>query len=243
MCFQTLASLQQQLIGMFLFLLARPQMYFQPSKICGLCHASFFKPQFGVPSHMVRGVHFKISSVDIMFAHDELLEAQLFLLKCLKGRSEREGLEQYNNATPHPEGKGGQSDGKERCISQNGNLLGKDCDVSQQSHLFGGEPGRSPPPYSVHIQTGGQTSGLHMNLRLLRETHTSWEGFYKCVHPLKTFLRCRSTPYITHAALFTTPPILVWQPNISPIPPLIHLLSAACTTPSHGSEPMRASAI
>lgn len=92
--------------------------------------------------------------------------------------------------------------------------------VSQRlSSLFflAGNPWRSP--HSVYIQTGGQASGLHMNLRLLRERHTSWEGFCKCMHPLKTFLCCSPTPYITHAALFTTPLSLYDRQTSPPSPP------------------------
>lgn len=73
------------------------------------------------------------------------------------------------------------------------------------------------PRLCVYIQTGGQTSGLHMNLRLpwatwSRKPLTSWVGFCKCALVLHTFLFWSHTSYITHSALFspvpTRPPTL-----------------------------------
>lgn len=87
--------------------------------------------------------------------------------------------------------------------------------VAQFFFSLVGEPRKSPD--CVYIQTGGQTSGLHMNLRLpwatwSRKPLTSWVGFCKCALVLHTFLFWSHTSYITHSALFspvpTRPPTL-----------------------------------
>lgn len=100
--------------------------------------------------------------------------------------------------------------------------------VCQQSPDFGGKP--KEVPHFFCFQTGGQTSGLQMNIRSQRER----EG--KCVHPLKAFRCCSSRPYITHAAFFTTLPIHLWLPipphHRSNPSPSSSYPSEACNTPT-----------
>lgn len=77
-----------------------------------------------------------------------------------------------------------------------------------------GNPWRSPQ--FVYSQTGGQTSGLHMNLRLLREPHFLRGLLQMCTPPQS--ISVLHSIYHTRC-LVHNPPILVWLPNISPIPP------------------------
>lgn len=66
-------------------------------------------------------------------------------------------------------------------------------------------PGGSPPILCISRQEDRHLVSTWTSGSRERDTLPE-KGFCKCVHPLKTFLCCSSTPYITHAALFTTPP-------------------------------------
>lgn len=100
--------------------------------------------------------------------------------------------------------------GGERCVCV--------C-VSVVSSFWRGTPGGPPLLIlCVYIQEDRHlvstwTSGS------LRGRHTSWEGFCKCAHTLKTFQFCSTTPYITHPALFTTPLYLYDCQTSPPSPP------------------------
>lgn len=117
--------------------------------------------------------------------------------------------------------------------------------VSQSSPLFGGWP-QEPPPNSLYFQTGGEASGLHMNLSLPRERDALPERASANVcTPSKHF--CAAAPlHISHTLPCSQPPsIAVWLPNTptTPHPPHIHRPSAACPTLSHGYKPIRTSAV
>lgn len=101
--------------------------------------------------------------------------------------------------------------GGERCVCV--------CVCLSSLIFLAGNPRRSPPLDSLCIHTGGQTSGLHMNLRLpKRETHFLRGLLQMCAHPQNISVLQHHSIYHT-PCLVHNPPLLVWLPNISPIPP------------------------
>lgn len=147
---------------------------------------------------------------------------------------------------PHAESKVGWWDGTEWnvCILLYlpGNMV-YFCVLVTFFFSFGGAPHKSP--VWVCIQTRGQTSGLHMNLRLPWVTHTHTEKKIQLpewasanVHSPSKHFCAAAIHHISHTALFSTPPAL-YDFQTSPPSPLVHLRSAACTTHSHGYIPMR----
>lgn len=129
-------------------------------------------------------------------------------------------------------------------------FLGKDHDVCVflSSHLFvGGTPGGTPflrisrqeDRHLVSTWTSGsQERDTHMQQtsRFLREL------LQMCAPPPFQKKKQKNIYVLQLYSIYYTH-CLVYPPSVSPIPPPVHLLSAACAAPSHGYKPMRASTL
>ncbi len=165
--------------GMFLFLLASPQIYSQPSTICGLCHSSFLTHALVLQTTWSKGCFLNLQCQHHFYKRGAAGTSVVFAEFSIEP-TEFEDFEGNKTISPHAE----DDDGRERHLLQNRKwnmhvsfLAGKDRDVCvcvclSRLIFLAGEP-QEGSPHPVYIQTGGQTSGLHMNLRLPRERHTS----------------------------------------------------------------------
>lgn len=120
--------------------------------------------------------------------------------------------------------------------------------------FLAGAPQKSPPsPIHVCFQTGiwspHERQAPKRERERERHTHSSCERFCNSVSPptpSKTRLHSSPAPYITHAALFMTPTIVIRLPN-NPSAPSTHYLLLApppfLTWPQNQSEPWQSSNI
>ncbi len=196
---------------MFLFLLASPQIYSQPSTICGLCHSSFLTHALVLQTTWSKGCFLNLQCQHHFYKRGAAGTSVVFAEFSIEP-TEFEDFEGNKTISPHAE----DDDGRERHLLQNRKwnmhvsfLAGKDrgvcvC-VSQQSHLFGGGTPGGVPPSCVYPDRRTDIWSPHEPQAPKRETHFLRGLLQMCVCPLKTCLRCSFTPYITLAALFTAP--------------------------------------